>query len=55
MQFYIVGRAILVHELPLSINHWRLEVVVRIVPFITRGSVTDFKINNLFRGLLIRR
>jgi len=40
------------HKLPLSINHQRLEVIIWVVAFIARCSVSHFKIDNFFRGFV---
>src|SRR6266542_2036226 len=47
-----VRRAILVHKLPLPVDHQRLQVIVWVAAFVARRSVSHFKVDNLFLGFV---
>lgn len=38
----LVGRAILVHELPLAVDQQRVKIIVRVAAFVPGGTVAHF-------------
>src|SRR5262245_25185642 len=47
-----VRRAILVHELPLSVDQDRHDVVVRVAAFVAGSAVSDLEVDHVLAGLV---